>query len=210
MQPALYIAITATLRRNAMLRRGEAGITARHAPYDLVEVPHPMSSRFPRWAAVTAASALTFLSVPPPGAAVVARAAPACSIGSGFAELTGQLFIAQGADIVGDCTQNPYVDPTTTNVLQPTTGGLLYFRTCDQVPVFTDGSQTWLLPSFGLQSRQNSDPIFDWECIGTHGSTPPTTGANPVVLPPPPVQTPPPAPPQLPARPDPVACPDKI
>jgi uncharacterized protein YjbI with pentapeptide repeats len=156
-----------------------------------------MHSRFPRWAALTGAVAMSLAAFVPQG--VAAQLAPptdaGCSISSGFGPLTGQIFLDQGANIVGDCTQNPYADPTTWNILQPTTGGLLYLRSCDNATAFTDGTHTWLLGPSALQNRLNTDPLFDWECvpgpalsnlvqanpIPTATPVPPTPTAVPVV-----------------------------
>src|SRR5437588_11998056 len=116
-----------------------------------------MRSRFPRWAAIrAAASALSLLTVMSQSGAQLALAGPTCTIASGFYDLTGQVFIVQGGNVVGDCAQNAYWDPPTGNVMQPTNaGGILFLRSCDQVTAYTDGTQTSLLGPNGPQTRQN-------------------------------------------------------
>jgi hypothetical protein len=171
-----------------------------------------MQSRLPRWAALGGAVALSLAAIVPQG--VAAQVAPGtgagCSIATGFYPLNGQIFLAQGANIVGDCTQNPYSETISWNVLQPTTGGLLYLRSCDNTTAFTDGTQTWLLGPNELQSRLNTDQPFDWECVPGRSVAPqaaPPAMATPAPAPatptppaptPSPVQAPPPPP--MPAR----------
>jgi hypothetical protein len=131
-----------------------------------------MLTRFPRWVAFSAASAISLVSVLPQSAAAqtLASAAPAsCSLNPSFAPL------AQGTpNVVGNCLDNGSINSGNGNVEQHTTGGLLYWRKSDSVTAFTDGTTTWLSGPFGVQSRLNSDAPFDWENLG--GSVA-TTGA---------------------------------
>jgi pentapeptide repeat protein len=166
-----------------------------------------MRSRFSHWTALAAASALTLMSVAPLSTTPLVAAAPVCTIAPGFYDLAGQLFLAQGDDIVGDCTQSAHMDPENRNVVQPTSSGLLFQRSCDQVSAFTDGNATWLLGPNGLQSRQNADPLFDWECTPGVAVTPPAA-ATPAPIPV--VPAPAPAAYPAPTLPGTVACPDKI
>jgi hypothetical protein len=148
-----------------------------------------MRLRFPRRAAVTAATALSLASLLPQGAgAQLASTYAECSISPGFGPLTGQIFLDQGANIVGDCTQNPYSELTSSNILQPTTGGLLYLRSCDNTTAFTDGTSTWLLGPSALQTRLNTDSLFAWECT-PRPIAPPAAPATATLLPVPPTPT---------------------
>jgi uncharacterized protein YjbI with pentapeptide repeats len=140
-----------------------------------------MHSRSARRAALVAAIPLTLIiagsqtavaQVPPPDAAGT------CAIAAGFAPLSGRIFLTEGADVVGNCLQNPYADTATSNIVQPTTGGLLYWRSCDKITAFTDGTSTWLLGPNDLQSRLNTDPLFNWECISTSSAAQPAQATS--------------------------------
>jgi hypothetical protein len=119
-----------------------------------------MFSRFPRWAAVSAASAITLVGVLPQIAAAQTLAPSSCSFNLGFAALAEALPPA----LVGDCLENQQYNKANGNAEQHTSGGLFYWRKLDNVSAFTDGNTTWLNGPFGIQSRP-SDVSFDWEVI---------------------------------------------
>jgi uncharacterized protein YjbI with pentapeptide repeats len=121
-----------------------------------------MYSRLPRWAAFTAVSAISLVSVLPQSAAAQtlapAATAPSCNLNPSFTPLV------QGTpNVIGDCLDNGSINPSNGNVEQHTTGGLVYWRQSDSATIFTDGNRMWLYGPFGVQSRLNSDPQFDWE-----------------------------------------------
>ncbi|TAK37063.1 MAG: LppP/LprE family lipoprotein [Chloroflexota bacterium] len=73
-------------------------------------------------------------------------------------------------NIVGNCLENEHFNPQNGDALQLTTGtrtdggvgGLLVWRSLDNITAFTNGSQTWLLGPFGLETRPNT-VLFPWE-----------------------------------------------
>ncbi len=89
------------------------------------------------------------------------------------------------------------------DILQRTTGGLMVWRKADRWNSFTDGSYTWILGPYGLQSRPNSER-FAWEQPATTTSAAPQPTLAPTVppTPVPPISAPPtPAPAAVPATP---------
>src|SRR5918912_710996 len=98
-----------------------------------------MRSRFPRWAALTAVTGLSLASMLPQSAA--AQLAPSCTFRTpGF----GDFVQALSPDIVGSCRENEHSNPYNGNVEQLTMNGLLSWRPCDGITLFTDGYITWL------------------------------------------------------------------
>jgi hypothetical protein len=112
-------------------------------------------------------------------------------------------------NIVGVPTENEFWD-STGNVVQHTTSGLMVWRASDRWTVFTNGSATWIMGPYGLQSRSNSD-LYPWEVVppgptpaqAQQQPAPSTDQYNPFA--PPPIPTAPPAP--VPAAPTPVPAP---
>jgi hypothetical protein len=160
---------------------------------------------FPRWAAVTAVTALSLASVLPQSAAAQTApgSSPACAFDSGFVDLIHYA----SSDIVGSCLGPPRGN-LNGNVEQSTTNGLLYLRPCDDTSAFTDGNVTWLSGPLGIGIRPSADASFDWE--PTSPCNPPNVGvhlgpvAPPLATPIPtplPAPTPPPPPPAEPAQP---------
>lgn len=86
---------------------------------------------------------------------VGAQAAPQFVLG--FQNLASQI-----PTVVGTPLENEHFDPITGDSIQRTTTGLMVWRKSDNVTAFTNGSTTWLIGPFGLQSRPN-DARFDWE-----------------------------------------------
>jgi hypothetical protein len=169
-----------------------------------------MRSRFSRWAAVTAATALSLASLLPQVAG--AQPAPSCSFRSpGF----GDFVPVVSVDIVGTCRENEHPNSYNGNVEQLTANGLLYWRPCDNITGFTDGYVTWMNGPSGLQNRLSTDARFDWE--PNSSCSPLTTGApqTPLAPAPPapapavtaPTPAPTPAPPPMPPVPARVDCP---
>src|ERR1051326_5929896 len=111
-----------------------------------------MRMRFPRWAAVTAATALSLASVLPQS--VAAETAPSggstCTFDFGFAEFLQSV----SPDVVGSCLGPPRGNANG-NIEQLTTNGLLFRRTWDGTSEFTDGSITWLNGPLGGGIRSN-------------------------------------------------------
>jgi len=87
-----------------------------------------------------------------------ARAAgDGCHFVLGFRALQAQL------PAVGSCLDQEHADPAGSgNELQDTTGGLLVWNHAGNWMSFTNGYQTWLYSSHGLQERLNSQR-FAWE-----------------------------------------------
>src|SRR5438093_112599 len=111
-----------------------------------------------RWAAVTAASALGLASLLPQGAG--AQPAPSCNFRSPG---LGDFVPIVSTDIVGSCRENEHPNLYNGNTEQLTANGLLYWRACDNISVFTDGSVTWINGPFGVQNRLSAEAPFDWE-----------------------------------------------
>lgn len=107
-------------------------------------------------AIVTTAMLLGLLGLHP--AALKAQAD--CSFSPRFQPLRDQI-----SEIVGDCLEDERTDPTTGNVEQRTTGGVLNWRQADGLTTFTDGTTTWLLGPDGLASRPNDAAPFAWETV---------------------------------------------
>jgi len=84
-----------------------------------------------------------------------AQAAPQLKLG--FQHLASQI-----PNVVGSPLENEHFDPTSADSIQHTTTGLMVWRKVDNVTAFTDGTTTWLIGPFGLQSRPN-DVRFNWE-----------------------------------------------
>jgi hypothetical protein len=80
-----------------------------------------------------------------------------CQFTDGFRALREQL-----GEVVGDCLENARAEPSSGNVLQRTTGGLMVWRARGNWTAFTDGNTTWLAGPFGLQQRGATER-FDWE-----------------------------------------------
>lgn len=87
---------------------------------------------------------------PPAGAA-------ACAFVAGFRELAARI-----PDVVGDCLDDERYDPVTGESRQQTTRGLLVWRQVDNHTAFTDGARTWILTSWGVAVRGNTER-FSWE-----------------------------------------------
>lgn len=121
-----------------------------------------MLSRFPRWAALAAATALTVTSVLPQGAAAQSYADQPCTFKLGFSNLVEVL----SSDLVGSCVRNEYFNTHNGNAEQLTSNGLLYWRKSDNTTAFTDGMTTWLASPYGIQVRLNTEPAYDWEVVG--------------------------------------------
>ena len=85
------------------------------------------------------------------------RAQPECSIAPVFTPLRDAI----GADVIGTCA-GPAAASDNGDLVQPTSQGLLVLRIIDGVPLFTDGSMTWLFGPEGLQTRSNAER-FPWE-----------------------------------------------
>ncbi len=63
---------------------------------------------------------------------------------------------------VGTCVEGARPDPSSGDLVQQTTNGLLVYRLKDRTPVFTDGYSTWVYRLGGVERRPNSEQ-FDWE-----------------------------------------------
>jgi hypothetical protein len=116
-----------------------------------------------------------------------------CQFTDGFRVLREQL-----GDVVGECVENARPEPSTGNVLQRTTGGLMVWRARGNWTAFTDGSHTWLIGPFGLQQRGSTER-FDWEeVLAPIAPTAPPVAPAPQAVPgsilAPASQAPPPAP----------------
>lgn len=85
-----------------------------------------------------------------------AVAASDCHFGFGFKTLHDLI-----PSIVGDCQSNESYG-SNGDSLQLTRGGLLVWRKADNHTAFTNGSTTWVLGPFGLQTRPNN-ARFAWE-----------------------------------------------
>ena len=101
---------------------------------------------------------------------------PACEFRFGFGTLQGLI-----PDIVGACVEQEHHDPSTGDAVQHTTRGLLVWQKGTNVVAFTDGHHTWLLGSYGLQRRLNTD-WFAWEPV-RDDVLPPTAPGQPGLRP---------------------------
>jgi hypothetical protein len=114
-------------------------------------------------------------------------------------------------EIVGDCITEEFHNAENGDGLQLTVGGLLVWRKLDNWTAFTNGTRSWIIGPFGLQSRAN-DERFEWEILAGPAPTPaaaPQPEPQPVATPVPvsaPVPATPPAPAAVPP-PAPVAGP---
>jgi hypothetical protein len=118
--------------------------------------------------------------------------AQACTFTLGFGVLRNMI-IAQYGDIVGQCLENEWHNPTNGDGLQQTTGGLMVWRKCDNWTAFTNGSTTWLNGPGGLAVRPNAGPLLPFEaasCPGQPVAPPPAPPAPPPPPPPGPTSTP--------------------
>jgi hypothetical protein len=110
----------------------------------------------------------------------------ACQIGPVFLMLRDLI----GKDRVGECG-GAMIRNEAGDINQPTTRGIMTFRTGDLVAAFSDGQTTWLFGPNGLESRPSGSRLA-WETTTTApittvaSSVPGATGA----LPPPVVATP--------------------
>src|SRR6185436_10387498 len=110
-----------------------------------------------------------------------------------------------------------HLNPNVGRIEQLTTTGMLYWRTCDNLTVFTDSAVVWFSTPTGIQSRLAVEPSFPWEpsseCLGqslpsysvdvvTSTSAPTQTIELPVNVPSPAIL--------VPTKPTAEACPDKI
>src|SRR5438876_1359264 len=116
-----------------------------------------MRSRFRSLAATTVATALSLASLLPSSAA--AQQSGSCAFQNGFAVMRDAL----GDEIIGDCRGNEHVNPNIGRVEQLTTTGVLYWRACDNLTVFTDSAIVWFNTPLGIQSRLAVEPPFSWE-----------------------------------------------
>jgi hypothetical protein len=80
-----------------------------------------------------------------------------CQVAPIFLMLRDQV----GRERVGECTGQP-VHNDVGDLNQPTTHGILTFRTSDQVAAFSDGQTTWLYGPNGLESRPSGGRLA-WE-----------------------------------------------
>ncbi len=99
--------------------------------------------------ALFAALAVSDATAPPAQAAN-------CEFTFGFATLHNLI-----PNVVGNCVTNVQY-AVNGDGLQQTTNGLLVWRKADNHTAFTNGSQTWVLGPFGLQTRPNNQR-FLWE-----------------------------------------------
>ncbi len=90
-------------------------------------------------------------------------------------------------DVVGQPLEEEQIAPNG-DILQRTTRGLMVWRKADRWNSFTDGSFTWILGPYGLQSRPNGES-FAWEQL----APPPAPAPLPVPEPVAPVAAQPPA-----------------
>jgi hypothetical protein len=101
----------------------------------------------------------------------------ACQVAPLFLMLRDQV----GRERVGDCTGQPtHNDAGDLN--QPTTRGILTFRTSDQVAAFSDGQTTWLYGPNGLESRPSGGRLA-WESSTAAASASGATYSTPTPTP---------------------------
>ena len=132
------------------------------------------------------------------GSIALAQAGP--EFRPGFKALADQI-----PAIVGVPLENEHTEANG-DVIQRTTTGLMVWRASDRWTMFTNGSVTWILGPYGLQSRLNTQ-LYPWEWVppapapvtsgapSSGGSTPtaqPTPAPAPAVVAPTPTPAPPP------------------
>jgi hypothetical protein len=100
-----------------------------------------------------------------------------CRFVQGFATLRELV----GAAKVGNCLEDERINPENGNTEQRTSGGLLVWRTIDNIAAFTDGATTWVNGPNGLQTRPNSER-FAWERDPVRAGGP-TAAASPAPRP---------------------------
>ncbi|MFN8523535.1 MAG: hypothetical protein U0821_10610 [Chloroflexota bacterium] len=88
----------------------------------------------------------------------VADAQAECTFRRGFDELHRAM-----PDLVGACSEDEQVDPETGDLTQRTTTGLLMWRKRDNWTAFTDGPNTYLLGTAGIEWRATDGPRLPWE-----------------------------------------------
>src|SRR5439155_17683611 len=110
----------------------------------------PRRARRPRGWCRGAVALLAMLAVFALAAPAATVGAASCALGTQFAPLVSALAVQ-----VGTCLEPPRLDPSSGDLVQPTTRGLLVQRANDHVPVFTDGTTSWLVGPCGLQQRPN-------------------------------------------------------
>jgi hypothetical protein len=143
-----------------------------------------MNWHFSRWAAVTAAAALSLVSVLPQSAAAqtASDGNATCTFDVGFADFLQSV----SPDLVGSCLGPPHSNPNG-NIEQATTTGLLYRRTCDGTGEFTDGANTWLNGPLGAGIRASDGAPFEWEpvtpCSATNTQVAPSAPIAPAPAP---------------------------
>ena len=99
---------------------------------------------------------------------VAVLAALFLSAGSVYAEpgirfqLGFKMLADQIPSVVGEPLEEEHFDPSTGDMLQRTTTGLMVWRKADNWTAFTDGSRTWVNGPQGLQERSNAER-FAWE-----------------------------------------------
>ena len=81
-----------------------------------------------------------------------------CTFSPYFSVLSDQI-----PDVVGQCLEDRHVNPSSGDVEQRTTGGLLVWRKADYRIAFTDGPTTWIHGPEGLVRRPVAGPLFSWE-----------------------------------------------
>jgi lipoprotein-anchoring transpeptidase ErfK/SrfK len=81
---------------------------------------------------------------------------PGCQFALGFKALHDHM-----PAVVGDCLDNEQADAGG-NRVQHTAGGVMVWRSADNLPAFTNGEQTWVKGPFGVQQRTNG-VTFPWE-----------------------------------------------
>src|SRR5919109_3538011 len=81
-----------------------------------------------------------------------------CGFVLGFATVRALV----GAQVVGNCLENEWFNPTNGNAEQRTAGGLLVWRKADNWTAFTDVYRTWVNGPNGVQQRLSRDR-FAWE-----------------------------------------------
>ncbi len=80
-----------------------------------------------------------------------------CTFAFGFQELHDLI-----PEVVGDCLADARFDSDGGSGLQPTSNGLLVWRSMDSLTLFTDNWRTWMLGPCGLQTRLNGEQL-PWE-----------------------------------------------
>jgi hypothetical protein len=81
--------------------------------------------------------------------------------------------------VAGQPLENERHDPHTGDSVQATTTGMMVWRKATNTMAFTDGSTTWVMGPFGIQSRPN-DARFEWE--GASGPAAPAAPAGNVAV----------------------------